>query len=330
MDYAKQEVLFDPVYGLAEISEPVLLELIKSKTMQRTRKVLQHGITGLLGITRPTTRFEHSLGVFILVRKLGAGLEEQIAALLHDVSHTAFSHVIDYVFNGHDRQSYHEDKQEVFLANSDIPFVLQKHGYDWHNLLHEERYPLLEQPAPALCADRLDYFLRDARDLGLATAAQVKNALTHLVVHQRRIAVDDLETAQWLGYTYIAADQASWANFREVALYEVTAQAIRTALKIGVITEADLWGTDEILWDKIKAYPDPTLQAQIRLVSPETQFTWDEINPTFRVSTKLRTIDPDVWENGSFQPLSLMDKHFAEYRTHYLHSRSGSWPIRVI
>jgi len=324
MDY------YDPVYGSTEITEPLLLELMASNTMQRTRRVLQHGITGLLGITRPTTRFEHSLGAFILVRRLGGGLEEQIAALLHDASHTAFSHVIDYVFHGHDSQSYHEEKKEVFLANSDIPAVLQKHGYDWHNLLHEERYPLLEQPAPALCADRLDYFLRDARDLGLATAAQVEAALAHLVVQQGRIAVDDLATALWMGCTYIAADQASWANFREVALYEVTAQAIRTALQIGVITEADLWGTDEVLWNKISAYPDPTLQSQVRLVSPETQFVWDETNPTFRISTKLRTIDPDVWVNGSFQPLSVMDIAFAEYRTQYLHSKSGRWPIRVV
>ncbi len=33
----------------------------------------------------------------MLVNRLGGSLEEQIAALLHDVSHTAFSHVIDYV-----------------------------------------------------------------------------------------------------------------------------------------------------------------------------------------------------------------------------------------
>jgi len=58
----------------------------------------------LIGVTNPTTRFDHSVGVMLLIRKLGAGsspasalLKEQVAALLHDVSHTAFSHVIDYV-----------------------------------------------------------------------------------------------------------------------------------------------------------------------------------------------------------------------------------------
>ena len=35
----------------------------------------------------------------LLIKKLGGSVEEQIAGLLHDVSHTAFSHVIDYVFD---------------------------------------------------------------------------------------------------------------------------------------------------------------------------------------------------------------------------------------
>lgn len=38
----------------------------------------------------------------LLNRQLDASMEEQIVALLHDVSHTAFSHVIDYVFDDHD------------------------------------------------------------------------------------------------------------------------------------------------------------------------------------------------------------------------------------
>src|SRR3990170_5931387 len=167
----------DAVYGPAEIGEPVLLDLMQSAAMNRLRGVLQHGITGLIGITAPTTRFEHSVGVMLLVRRLGASLEEQIAALLHDVSHTAFSHVIDYVFGGHDSQSYHEGVQEEYLAGTDVPAILARHGFDWRDFLHEADFPLLEQPAPALCADRLDYFLRDSRDLGLATDDEIENVL---------------------------------------------------------------------------------------------------------------------------------------------------------
>ena len=320
---------YDRVYGLAEIDASVLIDLMRSAAMQRLSGVLQHGITALIGITRPTSRFEHSLGVMLLVRRLGGSLQEQIAALLHDVSHTAFSHVIDYVFDGHDSQSYHEEQKEQYMSSTDLPGVLARHGYDWRVFLREENYSLLEQPAPRLCADRLDYFLRDSRDLGLATEDQVRRVLDHLIVQAGRIGVDNVEMTRWMGYTYIAADEASWANFREVGLYELAARAIRLGLKQSLITEADFWGTDDRLWAKLRTGDDPVLQHELNLISPETEFVWDEISPTFRVSTKLRTIDPDVLIDVQLRPLSTLDHEFAKYRRDYLSSKQGKWPMRV-
>ncbi len=354
----------DAIYGDVEIEEPVLIDLMQTQAMQRLRGILQHGITALIGITQPVTRFDHSLGVMLLVRRLHArastalhsaspsapplhssgqgvqstplgqqacgSLEEQIAALLHDVSHTAFSHVIDYAVDGHDRQSYHEEQKEPYLLASDVPAILARHGYDWRDFLHEEDYPLLEQPAPRLCADRLDYFLRDSRDLGLSTWEDIQHVLDHLVVREGRIGVDDIETAQWMAYTFIAADKASWANFREVGLYEVTARAIKTALRLGALTEEDFWGTDEQLWRKLHAIGDADAKQQLALISPATRFEWNEAHPTFRISTKLRTIDPDILLDGRFQPLSTLDTDFARYRADYLNRNQGQWPMRVV
>jgi HD superfamily phosphohydrolase len=319
----------DTVYGEIEINEAVILDLMASEAMQRLRGVLQHGISGLIGITSPVTRFDHSVGVMILVRRLGGDLTEQIAALLHDVSHTAFSHVIDYVVDNHDGQSFHDEQKESYLSGSDVPALLARHGYDWRQLLDDEQFPILEQPAPRLCADRLDYFLRDGIELALATSADIKYALDHLIVANGRIATDDLTAARWLGTTYIAADDASWANFREVAIYEVTARAIRRGLDIGVLTEADIWGTDRSAWSKLQANRDAQLQYWLRLVSAETEFVWDEERPTFLVSTKLRTIDPDVLEHGELVPLSELDPSFDKHRRSYLQRKAGKWPVRV-
>ena len=320
----------DPIYGEVVFQEPVVIDLMQTQAMQRLRGVLQHGITALIGITWPVTRFDHSLGVMLLVQRMGGLLEEQIAALLHDVSHTAFSHVIDYVVDDHNSQSYHEDWKEAHLLASDVPEVLARYGYDWRDFLHEEDYALLEQPSPRLCADRLDYFLRDSRDLGLSTLDQIRHVLDHLVVHDGRIGVADIEVARWLAYTFIAADQASWANFREVGLYEVTARAIKTALQIGAITEDDFWGTDAQLWRKLQAIDSAEVQQQLALISPATRFEWDEANPTFRVSTKLRTIDPDVLTDERFLSLSALDADFARHRAAYLSANSGKWPMRVL
>ncbi len=320
----------DPIYGAVEIGETVLNDLMESAALQRLHGVLQHGITSLIGITQPITRFEHSIGAMLLARRLGAPLEEQIAALLHDVSHTAFSHVIDFVFDDHGRQSYHEEKKADYIAGTDIPDRLAAHGYDWRDFVDEVAFPLLEQPAPALCADRVDYFLRDANYLALASDDAIQRAIDHLAVHRGRIVVDGLSTAQWLAYTYVAADQASWANFREVGLYELTARAIKMGLAIGVIGEGDVWSTDESLWSKLWTSEDAGLRGVLRLVSPDTRFVWDEQTPHFWVGTKLRTIDPDVLVGGRARPLSQIDAKFARYRTEYLHSRRGRWPVRVV
>lgn len=320
----------DPIYGDVTIDEPVLQALIQSSAVQRLNDVLQHGVTGLIGVTTPITRFEHSLGVMLLVRRLGGPLREQIAALLHDVSHTAFSHVIDYVLDGHDEQSYHDEMKEAYMATTDLPDILARFGYNWLDFVDEEAFPLLEQPSPRLCADRIDYFLRDAVGLGLADQSDIDRAVAHLVVRNGRIALNDLAVAQWFGNTFMQADDASWANFREVGLYELTARAIRRGLEIGTIIQDDFWLTDEALWQKLHAADDAQLQALLSQVSLDTEFVWDEANPTFSVSTKLRAIDPDVWYEQMLRPLSTLDPDFAARREAYLNRKQGMWPMRVI
>lgn len=320
----------DPLYGSFAINDPAVLALLESPAVQRLKGVLQHGVTALIEITRPTTRFEHSLGVMVLVGRLGGKRREQIAALLHDVSHTAFSHVIDYVFENHNGQNYHDEHKERFMAGTNLPDVLAQFGLDWRDFLEESHFPLLEQPAPRLCADRLDYFLRDSLDLGLATADQVAAALDRLIVFQGRIAVDDLEAARWLADTYMAADEASWANFREVGLYELAARAIRYALSAGILGEEDIWGTDREVWSKMQASADPKLPAMLAPVKASTHFVWDDERPDFRVSTKLRTLDPDVFSGGGLRSLSELDPAFGRRREAYLARKAGKWPMRVL
>lgn len=319
----------DELYGKVEISEPVLLDLMASRAMQRTKGISQHGITALLGITPPFSRFDHSVGAMLLVRRLGATIEEQIAALLHDISHTAFSHVIDFVFDDHSGQGYHEEKKDEFVANSDIPAIFNRHSMDWRDFMDEARFPLLEQPSPALCADRLDYFLRDLEFLKLAKSAELKSVLGALEVVDDRIVVNDINSARWLAYTFLEADRASWSNFREVGLYQLTAEAIKAANRHGVITEADLWGSDETLWTKLQSAVHSDVKRWVELITPGTRFTWDELQPQFRVATKVRTIDPPVKNGDSAVPLSTIDPCFARDRDAYVASKQGDWPMGI-
>lgn len=320
----------DPLYGKVEIAEPLLLELIASDAIQRLKGISQHGITALLGITPPFSRLDHSIGTMLLVRRLGASVDEQVAALLHDVSHTAFSHVIDFVFDDHSGQSYHEEMMEEIVANSDIPAILNRHGMDWRGFLDETKFPLLEQPSPALCADRLDYFLRDLEFLKLANNTEVRAALESLEVVEGRIVVNDPDAARWLAYTFIEADRASWSGFRDVGLYQLTAEAIKVATRGGFIKEADLWGSDEALWEKLRSIDHPEVSGLVKQITPGTRFTWNEEHPTFRVATKVRSIDPPITRGESVAPLSELDPVFRQYRNEYLTGKQGQWPMGII
>lgn len=324
-----QSAYRDSIYGEVRIDDPLLRELMGSQALQRLRGVLQHGVTALIGVTDGFSRYEHSVGAMLLVRRLGAGREEQIAALLHDVSHTAFSHVIDYVFGQHDGQTYHEEQKEAYVAGSDIPSILERHGYDWRDFLDEGRFALLEQDAPALCADRVDYFLRDLNFLGLADVDRIEPVLAALVAHDGRMVVTDLDVARWLAYTFIEADRASWSHPREVGLYQLTADAIRIARDQGELDSNDLWLTDRALWEKLRHSRSDQVRRAVQRVSPATRFVFDHEAADFQVAPKVRSIDPDVLLSGRLAPLSSLDRSFARFRDDYLASKRGSWPMRV-
>ena len=154
----------DRVYGDVAIEEPGILDLIGCPSFQRLKGIRQAGPSALAFPFKNVTRFDHSLGVYVLLRRLEADAREQVAGLLHDVSHTAFSHAVDFVVSSRE-QDHHEQLKPLMLDRPDITAALARLGYSPSDFYNDSIYPLLEQPLPALCADRLDYFLRDGPGL---------------------------------------------------------------------------------------------------------------------------------------------------------------------
>ncbi|MBU0670845.1 HD domain-containing protein [Patescibacteria group bacterium] len=149
----------DKIYGEFKITEPVILELLESAPMQRIKEVNQYGASYYRFSHLDTTRFEHSVGVYYILNHLNATLEEQVAGLLHDVPHTAFSHVIDFVFGGESGVPFHEEFHETIINNSEIPAILKNHQINSQDIFNHSKYKLLDRDLPDLCADRIDYFL---------------------------------------------------------------------------------------------------------------------------------------------------------------------------
>src|SRR4030043_89369 len=152
----------DTLYGEERINEKVLIELINSNPVQRLKKLNQWGIPEkYYHKKKGFSRYEHSIGVLVLLRKLGADLSEQVAGLLHDVSHTAFSHVGDWVIGDLVKEDYQDKTHISFIRNSEIPSILERNNFSYIQISNIEDFSLLEREAPSLCADRIDYALRD-------------------------------------------------------------------------------------------------------------------------------------------------------------------------
>ncbi len=160
----------DRIYGKIEIKESIILELIKSPSLQRLKGISQgaHAPIFFKILKLPFSkcrvyRFEHSLGVFILLKIFGAPLEEQIAGLIHDLSIPVFSHSIDYAIKegSETEHSFHDKIHEKFVKNTEIPQIIKKFGFKIDYILDDKNFPLKERPLPELCADRIDYSIRD-------------------------------------------------------------------------------------------------------------------------------------------------------------------------
>jgi len=96
--------VIDPIYGRVKISELELL-IINTPEMARLRRIQQLGLADLAFPGANHTRFEHSVGTLFIADKIAGALglpQEEIvkvrlAALLHDIGHCAFSHVVESV-----------------------------------------------------------------------------------------------------------------------------------------------------------------------------------------------------------------------------------------
>jgi HD superfamily phosphohydrolase len=310
----------DAVYGDREIEEEVLKELIDSRPFQRLKNIHQAGPQPFFMDKYPMNRYEHSIGVMLLLRDHGASLEEQIAGLLHDVPHTAFSHMVDFVYDT-DEHDYHDRFLEKVVKDSEIPEILERHGLDVDYILDEENFGLLERDAPDLCADRIDYFLRDSKRYG---DWKVDHFVDSLTTAEGMFVLDDKETAVEYGLKYAEADENWWANPKEVVLTEIFAEAVKEALEQNLISEEELFGTDEEVMAKLRNSDNELIQEKLEILDNGFKIELEAENPDMEVTTKARAVDPPVLVDGKVRKASeFSDKLKEKIEEHKEFVKSG-------
>jgi len=319
----------DALYGEFEI-DGVLEELIQSAPVQRLKGIHQAGAGYLVNRQWDITRYEHSLGVMLLIRRYGGSLEEQIAGLLHDVSHTAFSHVVDVVLENTE-EDYHDTILLDVIQPSAIPGILSKYRYDMEKILFDmTRWSLVEKPAPELCADRVDYTLRDMFHYGEASFEEIQRFLEDVFVYQGKLCVKTIDSAEWFVKTYYQEVIDFFMEPINIYATNKLAHVLRLAVAKGILSMVDFQKDDEAVWEQIKASNDEEVQRLLQQLHEKVEVIEDVENFDIHSRQKVRLIDPSVYHHRQLYKASDLSDYVKEINTRAIKKFEKGVYVRII
>ncbi len=206
----KHKHIADSILNGITIKDELILELYQAKELRRLARINHLGIVHFLYPMAKHYRFEHSLGVYELTRRLLEKLDPDVeqstyravlaAALLHDLGHGPYSHLFELV-SSMDHEEYstaiiRDPNTDVYRAFEKIEpeareqaaLILEgKHPIEWCNQIVSSEVDM----------DRLDYLLRDSLSTGAAYGQidwrwLLKNAMivdNKLVFHEKALTV---------------------------------------------------------------------------------------------------------------------------------------------
>jgi len=184
-----QKVICDPVHNhiyIDRTKEKVILDLLGCQEIQRLRRIHQLGVSYYTYPGAEHSRFSHALGVYHLIRtaldyvqkneekKIGEAdrAAAVAAALLHDLGHGPFSHVLEKEYgNKHEKWTENLIKSGTTETNR----ILAKHyGRGFPERIVQILFnPTIETSwlnallSSQLDVDRMDYLLRDSYFCGI-------------------------------------------------------------------------------------------------------------------------------------------------------------------
>jgi HD superfamily phosphohydrolase len=179
----EEKVFKDPVHKYIYVQDQLIWELINTREFQRLRRIRQLGTSFLTFHGAEHSRFNHSLGVYEVARKIISQFERNnydqwnsadrllvlCSALLHDLGHAPFSHSTENLF-GTDHEKW---SCALITGDTDVQRILKQVGPDFPAEVasviaktHTNKL-VVSMVSSQLDADRMDYLLRDAYYTGV-------------------------------------------------------------------------------------------------------------------------------------------------------------------
>ena len=320
-------------YGVLEFPHaraPLLTELLSSQPVKRLKRINQYGIIQLVDSeghnNEPYTRYDHSLGVFYLLNYFGASFEEQVSGLLHDVSHTTFSHVSDYLFstNSAGNPNYHDSLFISFLQKRGLAQILKRYALTPADIAPENtHFTMLERELPDLCADRLDYILQGSARRKTLTRPEVDQIIKSLSYDPstRHWYLSNPNSARLLAEASLELNKNIFVTGWGRVLYQWAAEAVKRMVQINDLTFEDVsyrMGDDE-LWQAMQSSKDTQVIALVK----KMKSAWHQVYETTSAgkadvtfeNLRCRVVDPRVIVPDGWKRLSDLNPAFkAKYQ----------------
>jgi hypothetical protein len=308
----------DGMLGAFNISDSILVELMKAKEVLRLKGIAQQGVPEeMLEKGMPAySRYEHSVGVMLMLRMLGADLEEQAAGLLHDVSHTAFSHIVDWTIGNRSKEDYQDSIHAKYFKDTEISRILKKHGLDPDRISKPVNYGLLEREIPDLCADRVESNLRYWHYMGRKDI--VKECLDGIIINDGEIVFNSTSAARTfsLGYLGWQSEGEGWGMAKSPLELSAKALIFADLLKLSldkkVIRVSDFEMDDNYVIGKVKGSKDSEIRYMLKKMYVPPVFRLAKSSRSVHLKEKFRYVDPKCLIRGKISRLSALD---SDYKT---------------
>jgi HD superfamily phosphohydrolase len=273
-----ERIYRDSVHNIIRVdtNDPVgslIARIVDTGEFQRLRRIRQLGLAHFAYQAAEHSRFTHSLGAYHLATRILDRLGSRysisgedrtavrVAALVHDVGHGPFSHVVESILGFH-----HEDfsVETVLSSETELGKAMGDFSPDLarrvSEIIHGKFRPVAlgQLVSSELDVDRMDYLLRDSLMTG------VKYGIFDLEWVIKSLEIDETNDRLYVSAPgiYAVEDylQARYYMYRQVYFHRtlrsaeaVLSSLLRRALEIFRKGEEEVWFAAETAFEKILA-----------------------------------------------------------------------------
>ena len=288
----------------------------QTPAMQRLKRIgmncgVEYTSFPLFGRLESYSRYDHSLGVALIVWHFTHSCPQSVSGLLHDIATPVFAHVIDFMNGDYLNQDSTEAGTEKMISESrELQECLKQFGLKTADVSDYHQYPVADNDSPQLSADRLEYTLGNILNYGFCSIDDVKAIYDDLTVDLNEAGQDEL-----MFRTYDIAETFAVMALKCSGIYvadedryamQILSEILHSALLSGVITADDLYSTEPEVISKLNQYNLTaskwndfcSLNRITRSESKSATGNWRQID------AKRRFIDPMVSGKGRLSSIS--------------------------